>query len=122
MPNYGTLQAGNVLTALYPGSGPYYLFNAETPTAPQASIAFNRAFSASLNDNGTTFQIIFASAPTSSVLIQGSDIDVDGDYLTLYTSTSKQFDSYTDVQRFSFYRAKVATQSAGGAITVVAQR
>ena len=42
MPNYGTPQSGG-LTALAPGES-MYLFNAETPAAPQASIPFARAF------------------------------------------------------------------------------
>ena len=121
MPNYGTPQAGGTLTALQPGDA-MYLFNAESPTAPQASVAFARAVGPSASDQGVTFQIEFAAAPTASVLIQGSNVDSDAWYITLYTSSNKQFDSYTDTQRFAFYRSKLASQSAGGALTVLAQR
>jgi len=121
MPNYGVKQAGGVLTSVCPGDQ-YFLFNAETPTAPQASVAFSRGSYQPADDAGITFQIIFASAPTASVTIQGSNVDSNADYVVLFTSTNKQFDSYTDTNRFQFYRANLASQSAGGAITVVAQR
>lgn len=119
--NYGTPQAGGTLTALQPGDS-LDLFNAETPAAPQASIAFARGSSPSGSDQGVTFQIAFAAAPTASVVIQGSNIDSDADYETLYTSSNKQFDAYTDTGRWAFYRAKLVSQSAGGAVTVLAQR
>lgn len=121
MPVYGVPQSGGVLACISPGES-ITLFNAETLTAPQASVAFNRGNSPSLSDQGTTFQILFATAPTSTLAIQGSNVDVDAAYVTLFTSTSKQQDSYTDTQRFAFYRAKLLTQSAGGAVTVIAQR
>jgi nucleotide-binding universal stress UspA family protein len=79
MPNYGTPQAGGVLTALYPGDA-LQLFAAETPAAPQASLAFARACSPDGTDNGTTFQIAYASAPTASLQIQGSNVDADAAY------------------------------------------
>lgn len=122
MPNYGVVQAGGTLTSLCPGDGPYFLFNAESPTAPQASVAFSRGSYQPADDAGVTFQIIFASAPTASVTIQGSNVDTAADYVVLFTSTNKQFDSYTDTARFRFYRSAVASQSAGGAITVTAMR
>lgn len=121
MPNYGTPQAGGTLTELKPGDS-LYLFNAETPAAPQASIAFARGTSPSGDDGGVTFQILFAEAPTAELEIQASDVDTDADYITLTTLTNIQQGSYTDTQRFAFYRAKLVSQSAGGAVTVLAQR
>lgn len=112
MPNYGTPQSGG-LTALAPGES-MYLFNAETPAASTASIPFARAISASQNDAGTTFQILAAAA---GVLIQCSNVDVDADYVTVYTSVSAH-DAYTDIGRSAFYRAV----SPGGLLTVIAQR
>lgn len=121
MPNYGIPQAGGTLTALQPGDA-LALFNAESPAAPQASIAFERAMGPGGVDGGTTFSVVFAAAPTDSLVIQGSNADVEAQYQTLFTSTNKQFDLYTDTGRWAFYRAKLVTQSAGGAVTVVAQR
>lgn len=121
MPNYGIPQAGGTLTALQPGDA-LALFNAESPAAPQASVAFVRAMGPGGVDGGTTFSVVFAAAPTDSLVIQGSNADVEAQYQTLFTSTNKQFDLYTDTGRWAFYRAKLVTQSAGGAVTVVAQR
>lgn len=124
--NYGVTQSGGTtsasqLVALQPGDA-FTLFSAESPAAPQASVAFTRAMGPGGVDGGTTFTIAFAAAPTDAVAIQGSNTDVDAQYQTLYTSTNKQFDSYTDTGRWAFYRAKLVSQSAGGAVTVIAQR
>lgn len=73
-------------------------------------------------DRGTTFTIDFATAPTSSVLIQASNLEIDADYQTLYTSNSTQHDNYSVTVPFRFYRAKLASQSAGGALTVIISR
>lgn len=127
MPNYGVAQSGsNVvsglnLVVLNPGDQ-FFLFNAESLTAPQASVAFNRGPGPTLEPAGIVFTIKFAAAPTDSLVIQGSNTDVDGDYQTLFTSTNKQFDYYADIGEFAYYRAKLVSQSAGGAVTVIAQR
>lgn len=126
MPNYGDLPSGvgatgQAATSLEPGNS-LALFNNETPNPPQASIAFRRAPGRTDDDQGVTFSIAFAAAATDSLLIQGSNQDIDAQYQTLYTSTNKQFDLYTDIGRWAFYRAKLASQAAGGAVTVIAQR
>ena len=121
MPDYGVAQAGGVLTSLQPGDS-YTLFNAETPTAPQASVAFAFSVGPNPGNNSKTFHIDFASAPTAVVDIQAANADVDADYITVYTSTNLQHDAYTDIGTSAFYRAKLASQSAGGAITVTVQR
>jgi hypothetical protein len=121
MPNYGMPQAGGTLTALQPGDS-MYLFNAEAPAAPQASIAFARGYSPSGDDSGITFQILFAAAPTAQVVIQASNVDADANYQTVFTSTNLQNDNYTDTVRWKFYRAKLVSQSAGGALTLIASR
>jgi hypothetical protein len=123
MPNYGVAQIGGQLTCVYPGD-PFYLFNAETPTPPQASVAFNRGNSPSFDDAGTTFQISWATAPTAtldSVSIQGSNDGVH--WQTLYTSAAGlQQDNFTDITRWQFYRALLNAESTGGALTVLVQR
>lgn len=129
MPLYGVNQSGFNpapnqglnLTAVQPGDS-FTLFNAETVTAPQASVAFSRAAGPANSDGGTTFSISFASAPTAVVQIQAANQDLDSEYVTVYTSSNTQHDAYTDVGRSAFYRARVLSQSAGGAITVIAQR
>jgi hypothetical protein len=127
MPPYGDLPSkvgatGQGATSLVPGDR-LALFNAETVTAPQSSIAVARGY----NPAGgaavpMVFTIHFAAAPTASVLIQGSNVDVDAQYQTVFTSTGLQDENYTDYGIFQFYRAQLASQSAGGALTVIVQR
>lgn len=123
MPAYGTIQGGGQLTAVSPGDT-FFNFQNEVVTAAEASVPFVRAVSASFDDSGTTFQIIWQNAPggTDTVLIQASNTDVDADYVTVYISTGRQFDLYTDVGRSKFYRAKVGAAITGGRLTVSAQR
>jgi hypothetical protein len=129
MPLYGVPQSGpNAtnsglnLTSLAPGDGPFYLFNAETLTAPQASVAFARATAFGGADNGTTFNIRFAAAPTAVVVIEAANVDVDANYVSVFTLTDTQIGAYTDIGRSCFYRARLVSQSGGGALTVTAQR
>ena len=131
MPNYGDLPVGVGTTvagptACIPGDS-LALFNNETVTAAQASIVMARANSPSDSDAGTTFFMEFASAPTSSLEILGSNkppaaVFNANDWVVLATSTNKQQDSYTDTARFAYYCAYLVSQSAGGKLTVIAQR
>jgi hypothetical protein len=99
------------------------LFAAETiAAAPQASIAIAIGPALGAGYAPINFDIEFAAAPTSSVQIQGAMNDTNSAYQTLYTSTNKQQDYYGDVGKFRFYRAYLASQSAGGAITVTVSR
>jgi hypothetical protein len=129
MPNYGIPQSGSQLppnqglnlAVINPGDS-IVLFNAESPAAPQPSVAFARGVGPMNIPAGIVFTISFAAAPTDSLVIQGSNQDIDSQYQTLYTSTNKQTDFYADLGEFLFYRAKLVSQSAGGAVTVIAQR
>lgn len=121
MPTYGTPQAGGVLTSVQPGDA-YTLFNAETPADGTASVAFALANGPAPGENSKTFHIDFAAAPTAVVVIQCANQDVEADYVTVYTSTNTQHDAYTDIGTSAFYRAKLVSQSAGGALTVTVQR
>jgi hypothetical protein len=103
-----------------PGDGLFTLFaSTESLTAPQASVAFNRGQKDGGSSSPLTFQIRFASTPTAVVQIQAANTDVDGDYMAIYTSTNAQQDAYTDVGRSKYYRARLLSQSAGGALTVM---
>lgn len=129
MPLYGVSQSGFNgppneglnLALLIPGDGPYFLFNAETLTPPQASVAFARGLGPNGQKGPIVFTISYASSPTAVLVIQGADTDLDADYITLSTSTNVQNDFYTDLGLFSFYRAKLVSQSGGGAVTVKAE-
>ncbi len=123
MPNYGIRQAGGVLTAIQPGDAFDLFLATEIITPPQASVAFCTGYSPGGGAPAAIlFTIDFATAPTDVVEIQASNQDVDADYQTQYTSTSKQHDSYLDAAGFAFYRAKLTSQSAGGAVAVIAKR
>jgi hypothetical protein len=134
MPAYATPQSGGGatvqvnVTGLLPGDTAQ-LFAAETITAAEASIVIERAYSPSGSDQGITFQIQFSlAAPTTSLQILGSNnpnlaaFNLAGDWVSLYTSTNKQVDSYTDTGRFKYYCAYLATPPASGTTTVTAQR
>lgn len=126
MPLYGAPQSGG-LTMLSPGEATTLFAAADTITAPQASIAFCRGASPVADDAGTTFQIEFASSPTDSLEILGSNKApaasfVVEDWVVLATSSDKESDLYTDTGRWAYYCAYLVTQSGGGACTVLAQR
>ena len=131
MPNYGDLPVGVGTTvagptACIPGDS-LALFNNETVTAAQASIVMARAKGPGDDDAGTTFFIEFAAAPTDSLEILGSNkvpaaVFNLADWYVLFTSTNKQQDYYTDTGRFAYYCAYLASQAAGGKVTVNAQR
>lgn len=121
MPAYKPTQLGG-LTSLVPGDSLNIFDGTETPAAALTSLQFSRGQSPSASDQGTTFQIIFPSAPSAVVLIQASNVDVDADYQTVWTSTNLQNDNYTDTTRWAFYRAKLSTYSSGGMPVVVVKR
>ena len=118
MPLYGSLSP---ITSVQPGES-VALFRAETLTAPATSMAVASQPGPGGIDRGTNFTISFPAAPTSSVLIQAANQDVDADYQTLYTSASAQNDNYSVTVPFLYYRAMLASQSAGGALTVIISR
>ena len=114
MPSYDpsktcTLQPGDKMA----------LWNAETPSAPAASVAFARGMATSGSDQGSTFQVHFPG--TASVQIQAANIDNDASYTNVGTAIATSGGSYTNTERFAFYRAQVAALT-GGNVTVVVQR
>lgn len=119
MPLYG---APSDRPGLLPGQN-LKLFDAETPSAAQSSICFARLPAPGEQiPSGIVFTFGFASSPTAVITIQGSNDNADGDYQTLYTSTDSQQDYYADAGTFGWYRAHCTSYSAGGALTVLAQR
>ena len=129
MPAYSTPMAGGVFTSLCPGSGPVYLFNNEAVTNAEASMAISRAASQAGGDNGITFQILFASAPAAGdVEILCTNVPQSpshsfnlNEWTVVYTSTTDQTQSYTDVGRSEFWCAYVVTAPTGN-LTVTANR
>ena len=126
MPNYGTLPStgtgsGILATVLDPGDQ-QKLFDAESPTAPQLSIAICR----SSGPTGVPAGILFTiKAPTGTVDILGTNLDTAAEWalaaaVPLHTSTNLAFDSYGDLGGFRFYAARLS--AGNGVVTVTAQR
>jgi hypothetical protein len=115
MPNY----VAGASKLIIPGQN-YNFFNAESPSAPQSSIAMAHRVNAGGLYTPINFVIFFSAAPTDSLLIQGAEVDLDSHYQTLFTSTNSQFDKYGDIGAFPFYRARIVSWSGGGTLTVIA--
>ena len=130
MPNFGIPQAGSFgppnaglnVTELQPGDF-YYLFNAESPTAPQASVAIATGY---CPGGGLGAALMFtadwATSPTAEIDIQGSNTLLDADFILVGSIVNQQHGYYADGGGFRFYRAYLASQSAGGAVTVIVKR
>lgn len=119
MPNYITTQPP---TALYPGDV-VFPFNAESPAPPQASQQFALGFyQGATAEQGRTvvWQTSFAAAPSAvSVSLQAAEADADAQYQTIDTSTNVNGERRSVPQvNAKFLRARLASQTGGGAITV----
>jgi len=117
MPNYN---AQNPPFALYPGDV-VYAFNAESPAPPQASQQYAFAKPYGLGDPAALgVDIRYASAPTSvQVDIQVAIDDADANYNTVYSSTKTAGEHVNVVNlKGRFVRARLVSQSGGGAVTV----
>jgi hypothetical protein len=126
MPNYGTMPitgTGTGVSATVLGSGDtMVLFSAESPTAPQASLAIAPGVAGG-ESPAITFQASWSVAPTASLLIQGAMADTSAGWAaasTLATLTTSPA-TYTDTGAWAYYRAYLSSQSAGGALTVIAR-
>lgn len=124
MPNYGIAQSGSFpnqgqnLTTLIPGDLPYYLFNGESPNPPQASVAFCRGQTPGTGQpSPITFELICPGF-AGELDIQASNVDADADYISVGNMAASPA-YYSDGGGFRFYRARLVSQSAGGAITVI---
>ena len=119
MPNY---QSQNPPFAVSPGDvvNP---FSAESPAPPQSSQQFALAPTVGATGPGgrvVAWQTSFASAPSAvSVQLQSSDVDSDASYQSLDSSTATAGErrQVANVQA-KFLRAKLVSQTGGGAITV----
>ncbi len=102
MPNYNTL-AAIPIPAIYPGDQ-FLLFNAEQPTAPQASqqvCLANAPNATSLP--GVAVEISFSAAPGAfNVQVQEADTDIDAAYITIPTTGTITAVSATNFARVEF--------------------
>ena len=117
MPNYNA----DTPHAIFPGDV-VLPFNAESPAPPQSSQQFALpAFTGAHPDQGRqiSWQTSFASAPTAvNVVLQAADVDADVNYFVVDTSTLAAGERRQVLVRARFVRARLVSQTAGGAITV----
>lgn len=118
MPNFN---AQNPPNSVYPGDVAF-AFNAEAPTAGQASQQFALPSYSGFPENGRAirWQTIFGTAPTSvSVVLQTAMVDADTQYTTVDTSTATTGEARTVAGvRGKFIRAKVSAITGGSGVTV----
>ena len=118
MPNYSTTAAP---FTIYPGDVAF-AFSAESPAPPQSSIQLALpSFTGAQGENVRTiaWQTSFASAPTAvNVVLQAADQDADANYATVDTSTNVNGERRQILVRARFIRARLVSQTGGGAITV----
>lgn len=122
MPNFNGLQIPPY-TDLRLGEQ-IYLWNNESPAAGANSIVITRGESPASN-RGITFQLDFASAPTASVTIQGSNFTppASGPINGITLATLNTIDSaYNDTGSYAFYWANIVSVSGGEPLTLIAQR
>jgi hypothetical protein len=118
MPNYN---AQNPPFSIFPGDVALP-FNAETPSAGQASQQFALPDYAGFPDQGRTirWQTIFGTAPTAvNISLQAANDDVDSHYQNIdsTTLTAGEARSVTGVNA-KFLRGKVNSITGGSGITV----
>ncbi|HEV2489522.1 MAG TPA: hypothetical protein VGT03_06925 [Candidatus Acidoferrales bacterium] len=118
MPNFN---AQNPPFAIYPGDVAL-AFNAEAPSAGQASQQFALPSYSGFPENGRTirWQTLFGTAPTSvSIVLQTAMNDVDAQYATIDTSSATAGEARTVTGvRGNFIRAKVSSITGGSGVTV----
>lgn len=97
-------------------------FNAESPSAGQASQQFALPDYSGRGDQGRTvrWQTIFGSAPSAiSITLQAAIDDVDAHYQTIDTSTNTAGEARTvTAVNAKFLRAKLTSITGGSGVTV----
>jgi len=119
---YGAAQAGGSLQSVSPGERIVLFDGTETPAVGVTSLAFARAPGPIQSPAPMVFTNHFPAAPTATVLVQASNVNVDAQFQTVYTSTNKQDDYYADYGAFAFYRMQLSAYTSGGMPVSIAQR
>jgi hypothetical protein len=118
MPNYNTQ---NPPYAIFPGDVAL-AFNAESPTAGQASQQFALPDYSGFPSQGRaiSWQTLYATAPTAvSITLQSAMNDVDAQYQTIDTSTATAGESRMVMPvNAKFLRAKLTSITGGSGVTV----
>jgi hypothetical protein len=96
------------------------LFTAETLTAPATSKVYALLDSGAVERRSVLFQASWATSPTASLVIYGSNTPptAAGPQNGVALATLTANGAYQDLNGFKFYWATLASQSAGGALTL----
>ena len=93
-------------------------------TAPGVSTVIAPVDAGPVQRSAITFQAHFASAPTASLTIKGSNFPPTSSGpqhgITIGTAITTQDASVTATEAYAFYWTSLDSQSAGGAVTVIA--
>jgi hypothetical protein len=115
--------ANNLATQVQPGDT-ITLFAGETLTAPAVSFVIAPVDAGPVCRNAITFQAHFASTPTASLTIKGSNFPPTASGpqhgITVGTAITTQDGSVTATEGYAFYWVSLDSQSGGGALTVIA--
>jgi hypothetical protein len=118
MPNYNTQ---NPPYAIFPGDLAL-AFNAESPSAGQASQQFAVPHYSGFSEGGRTirWQTLYGTAPSAvNIALQAAMQDVDAQYQTIDSSTNTAGESRSVAGvNALFLRAKVTSITGGSAVTV----
>lgn len=109
-PGYNQADPGKNLAALYPGDPLTLLDGTETMVEGDASVAFARGMSWSMDDAGMTF-LSHGSSASDVIDVQCANVDEDDHYTFAGTLTIDENGNgaYTDIGRSAFYRVKLTT-------------
>ena len=121
MPLYSATNAPQVFQgdsfALFDGT--------ETPSAGLKSIAFERKQYGNLNPSPMTFSVTFPASATATILIQGSNDNVEAHFQTVSTIPFAGVTTpanYGDLGQFRYYRVNLSAYTGGNMPTVIVQR
>ncbi len=114
--------ANNLATQVQPGDT-ITLF-ADTLAATAVSTVIAPVDGGPISRGAITFQAHFASAPTASLTIKGSNFPPTSagpqNGITIGTAITTQNGSVTATEAYAFYWASLDSYSAGGVLTVIA--
>lgn len=116
--------ANNLATQVQPGDTITLFAATDTLTAPAISTVIAPVDGGPVEREAITFQAHFASSPTASLTIKGSNFAPTSANpqhgITVGTAITTQDASVTATEAYAFYWASLDSQSGGGALTVIA--
>jgi hypothetical protein len=116
--------ANNLATQVQPGDTVTLFAASDTLTAPAVSTVIAPVDAGPVERSCITFQAHFASTPTASLTIKGSNFPPTSagpqNGITIGAAITTQNAAVVDTAGYAFYWASLDSQSAGGAVTVIA--